>query len=801
MRLFRWSIILLALYFTFIGGSAYYTLVYPIRVFHHIFVSILLAIWLTWRIYHQQGLPQTPLNPLLYMTILVWFITALSSIDVRVAFENLWLPITHLLFFWVIVDLIQRGRQRIIFEALFMMALLVIFITALELASWYFGLGITPNTSIGWTDIGIWIPPALPKVALAMNISTLLAGYSAPLILVLGVWSITVRHRAHRQILALITILMGLVLLLTFSRGGLLSLLTGIGAFTIMWLARQQRIKTIINPALIISGGIIIGSILMIIYISIVLRYGSGASDEGRLDMWRSAIEIAIDNPIDGVGAGLFGRAFRDYRSPELARDKLASAHNAYLNIAAETGLLGLIITGALFIWGARTIWHTYQNTKAPKQRLRLQGVLAALIGVACHSMVDVFTTTPIVLMLSALVAYVIIGPRTVLDIIPTSRRLTAFGALIVIIGYGIIWLFWDSAEGYYRNSFAKSPNAIAQIRQAQHIDPHLRLYNLQESYLLGLVSDETSIDSYQKAIMLEPTWDIGLINLAALSEKEGNVSEALLYLDKAKTINPLTSATLHWARLAEILNAASKEAIIRAYELACRQSPDGLPLADFWWQTPLRQEAVRLYLQALPLDAQYRVLRVHDAAMANALLPIQPQTAADWWILGEYYLSDLGDVEKSLSAFNMTIQLSPNNGDYYASRARAFIAQGANDLAHQDLDRAIVLGTKYEYPYAIRALLTTNVEAQLSLKSRALTGRIQPQEFSAVLYNRPSIFSILPEMNWVGPGDQALQPWYDIADYYLSIGDSATAKQVLDAILFYAPYETKAKILRTNLN
>lgn len=798
MRGFRWSIIFVTLYLTFSGG---YLLLFPVKVFHHLFITALLVAWLGWRIYRRQGLPYTPLNPFLYGVVVVWFITAIGSIDTRVALENVWSPIIHLLFFWVIVDLIQRGRQRIVFEALFMMAVVVIFITALEFASWYFGLGLTPTNSIGWPRIGIWIPPFLPKAAWAMNISTLLAGYSAPLVLVLGVWSLTARRREHRRILALFAFLMAIVLILTFSRGGMLSLLAALGAFSIMRLAQNERARRVLPARYILGGGIIVGVLAMAVYVAFVLRYGAGASDEGRLDMWRSAIEITLDNPLDGVGPGLFGRAFREYRTPQLARDKLASAHNAYLNTAAETGLLGVVISGAVIVVGLRTVWQTYQGSQGENRRLRLEGVIAALIGVACHSMVDVFTTTPLVLMLAALAAYVVVGPRPPLDAIPPSWRPSAVVALGIVVLYGVVWLFWDSAEGYYRASLNNPLNALKYVAQAQTIDPHLKLYVLQESYIHGLVSPrEQGIASYLKAIALEPTWDVGLMNLAALYERGGDLSQALDYLDRARTINPLTSATLHWARLAEDLDAAPAETIIEAYGLACRQNPDGLPLADFWWQTPLRQEALRQCVVALPLDAQYRVWRRHDISQLERLIPPDPQTAPEWWIIGERHLA-LGDATTALVGFDKAIALAPTFGDYYASRARAFIAVGDVERAHQDLDKALVFGARYEYPHAIRASIAATVEEKLTLQAMALSGRVQPQEFSAVLYNRPALFAPLSEVSWVGPGTEALQPWYEIAEYYRAIGDIRTARRVLDAILAYAPYESRALIERSNLD
>ncbi|MCL4255523.1 MAG: hypothetical protein KJ043_17325, partial [Anaerolineae bacterium] len=85
----------------------------------------------------------------------------------------------------------------------FIMGAVVILFSVIEIASWYFGLGITPNTQIGWASLQL-IPIEPIRLALAMNISTLLAGYVAPLILLVIGWAMTVRRRDYRQALWMI---------------------------------------------------------------------------------------------------------------------------------------------------------------------------------------------------------------------------------------------------------------------------------------------------------------------------------------------------------------------------------------------------------------------------------------------------------------------------------------------------------------------------------------------------------------------------------------------------------------------
>lgn len=89
MRLTRVIAMLLAVEILFLGGSAYYQLVFPVRVLHHIVITVFLAFWLVLRLRSGQGLPRTPLNYPVFAAVGVWVLSAALSADPRMAFENL----------------------------------------------------------------------------------------------------------------------------------------------------------------------------------------------------------------------------------------------------------------------------------------------------------------------------------------------------------------------------------------------------------------------------------------------------------------------------------------------------------------------------------------------------------------------------------------------------------------------------------------------------------------------------------------------------------------------------------------
>lgn len=815
MRLGRLAFILLAIYLVFIGGGAYYTLVFPIRQFHHILMTGLIVLWLVLR-FRRGGLPSTPLNWPIAAAVAVWVFSAVMSTDQRMAIENLWFLLIHVVFFYALVDLFQRGRQRLIMETVFMISAAVVMLSGLEIASWYFGLGILPGTKVGWFNVigpGVWFPLNIIRLALAMNISTLLAGFVAPLVTITAVWALTVRRPDYRRVLWILAGTLLVVLVLTFSRGGLLSMLIAVGTLGALRLSQMKRVTRQIPVQLIFGGAAFIGVVIVAGYviISLTQERRSNVGDAGRLDMWRSAVMITQHYPLTGVGVGTFGRTFRDYRDATIVQDKLASAHNAYLNTAAETGLPGIIISLWLGLVLVRSWYANWKQTASEPRKLRLEAAFAALVGMGVHSLVDVFTITPIVLVIVGLAAYCITPSDMVYEgqrptpSPNTSKKVGLIAAITVCLAYGV-WLFQiDRAQTFYLQSFDNTDNALSSVQKASEIDPSLHLYPLQIAYLTGqavLANPQAdvaqAIARYQQALALEPTWDTGWINLAALSLRQGDDQAALEYLEKARKINTHNLAALNWAKLAEQLDNEDKETIISTYLEAIKSSPM-LPLSSFWRATPLRIEALERFLTDQTVDIQYRILSTYDATRATELVAQNPQNAAEWWVAGENALTVKNDPIEAEHDFSEAIRLTPTNGNYYASRARATYKSNPT-AARRDLDIADLLGTSAEYPNALRAEMTTNAEEAERLRAQALPNQPNPQEFAAVLYSRPALFEVFPEMQSIGPGRAAMEPWYKVAEDRLKSGNIDGAIHAYRSIVDYAPDEEEASKMLAQL-
>jgi O-antigen ligase len=115
------------------------------------------------------------------------------------------------------------------------------------------------------------------------------------------------------------------------------------------------------------------------------------------------------DHPWLGVGIGNYAVAYPAYALPRWY-EPLGHAHNYYLNMAAEAGLMGLtayLVAGAVvFIWVVRRI----RDWRAWPQALAI-GVLGVLTHLSVHNLFDNLYVQHMILHLALL-----LGALTVLN-------------------------------------------------------------------------------------------------------------------------------------------------------------------------------------------------------------------------------------------------------------------------------------------------------------------------------------------------------------------------------------------------
>lgn len=144
-----------------------------------------------------------------------------------------------------------------------------------------------------------------------------------------------------------------------------------------------------------------------------------------RLAHWQAALDMASAHPLAGVGLGNYEVVYPDYALPRWPH-ALGHAHNDYLNLLAETGIIGLAayLTGwaLIVVWTVRAL-----SLRAPIMHGLVVGLLGAWTHLAVHSVVDKLTVNNLFLHIGVMLGLLAVADRT--------RRCAAEGTEYGIIG------------------------------------------------------------------------------------------------------------------------------------------------------------------------------------------------------------------------------------------------------------------------------------------------------------------------------------------------------------------------------
>ncbi len=229
--------------------------------------------------------------------------------------------------------------------------------------------------------------------------------------------------------------LMGVALLLSGSRGGLIALLAEIFFLIILTAktqsSRQLALKIGLSAALvavIVAGSILIGGESSLTRLAETSASKDFTTD--RTHIWSVTLEVIKNNLPFGAGLGAFSVAYTPFDSMS-GIERVEQAHNDYLQVLADAGIVGLLI-GAFFIF--LLFRYGLQNVKTEDKFRRgiAAGALSGCFAILVHSIFDfVLHTTAISLLFLTLVSLVILSGRKSLDdeklpAMPRQNRQTA---------------------------------------------------------------------------------------------------------------------------------------------------------------------------------------------------------------------------------------------------------------------------------------------------------------------------------------------------------------------------------------
>jgi O-antigen ligase len=179
-------------------------------------------------------------------------------------------------------------------------------------------------------------------------------------------------------------------LFLSASRGGIVSFGAELSVLALVMIQRRD-----VGKQLFAGGAVLLGALLLVSWLGVgqilqrlssvqLLEVSSGKRASMRRDTWR----IFLDHPFVGTGLGTLQLVYPPYES--LYDGKIVNhTHNDYLEVLAETGLLGGIccawFLGVLLV---QSLERLRQFNNSFSGALQLSG-LVACSGFLVHSLVD----------------------------------------------------------------------------------------------------------------------------------------------------------------------------------------------------------------------------------------------------------------------------------------------------------------------------------------------------------------------------------------------------------------------------
>lgn len=110
--------------------------------------------------------------------------------------------------------------------------------------------------------------------------------------------------------------------------------------------------------------------------------------DNGRPAIYAATLALWRDFPLLGVGLGNFQEVFPRYQPPAAGQDFYDYTHNDYLQLLAETGLIGFLLLVGCIAGVLRRAAHFWSEVTS-EQRLWLAGILTGIVAMLLHSLVD----------------------------------------------------------------------------------------------------------------------------------------------------------------------------------------------------------------------------------------------------------------------------------------------------------------------------------------------------------------------------------------------------------------------------
>jgi O-antigen ligase/tetratricopeptide (TPR) repeat protein len=754
-RLAQTAVILLTLYMVLLGGFVTGLREYRWRLITLVLLTVLFGGWLLIRWFRDAPL-RTGLELPLLLMLAASLLSTVASTDPRLSAGRLALNIILALSFYLTLDWLRdRWRANMLTNSLLLVGFVIIIVGLVEYWQWLNGNLIAP---VSWSEGELaWNFNQSLRIKSVLHNPNYLAYFLLAPIALVTVKLFTVERNIWRVGWVMYLLVALLTMFLTRSRGGLLGTITLlVVASALMGWSRWGggRLKIRRGPEF---WALMVVTLLAVMALLIPLT-GRGTGFNQRDNIWQGGLNIFWNYPLFGAGPATFPTQYFVYRTLDGLTAIFTHAHNVWLTIAAEYGLLGV---GAVLLFFVALVVKVvrYLRKTAPAQwsPLLVSGV-ALLTGQSMHNLVDDFMEFPIFSWLTVLGVALCLAPMVLPPLSGWQRRLwlgavtfSTFCLLLFSVWYGRAFAAYDRAR--LASQQGDWVTAAQQLERAIDIDPAFRFYRQQLALAYGeLARSEPAYAARALALQEQvyPTshYPPDAAYLGCLYWQLDRPEQALVLMRAAADTTPAIDGgffSYHLGRETYLLNLGDyQEQLGRKTEAAQSYQHvfDWPPAAtsDYWQHTELRRQAAQTFLAATPPYPElYQQSKMHLAA---------------------------GQQVEALQTIKQAILVTPAEfrPPYYTMWGELARQQGRPELAAGHYERAI---------------------------STALSPRT---DYANLIPQREPLATELPYCLLLPfPEDYLAYPSMALAELKLAAGDIKAAVAIYGRLLHYEPYNAAA--------
>lgn len=318
------------------------------------------------------------------------------------------------------------------------------------------------------------------------------------------------------------------------------------------------------------------------------LTHESGGIGETRSEVNAYGWLAMLKNPVLGGGPGSFGLLYQSVRPRGHDYLYVDIAHNDYIEMGVESGLIGLVAWCAIFYFCLNKLYRCVRKGKRP---FLAAGVAASISAMMTFSLVNfILPERPVLWLMMFVLGLAASFPASRIRYEERVYWRYLSSVLIGLGGVASVWFGVNSVRAEYLlaesrqvSSFLVKEEALRFQEQAISLQPYRASGYLEAATLarsIGLIQGDPNWVKREEQFLLRahqvsPQMVEPLSRLVDFYQRQGMLDKAREYLNKALALTPYRHDLLRKAALLAFLQKDYKTAMVGFAELVSKVGVD----------------------------------------------------------------------------------------------------------------------------------------------------------------------------------------------------------------------------------